>query len=152
MDPAHYLSSSYYEHWLTGVATLLVDKGLTSNAALDDRAGGRFPLSRPDRGTASAAPEPGRTEPRSVSGIECACVNGIRWSYARAALRAGKARRRDASRWRGERARHRGARRRQSAGPTYSVRFTPRELWGEGGADGATVNVDLWERYLEEDA
>ena len=36
--------------------------------------------------------------------------------------------------------------------PTYSVRFTPSELWGEGGQDGATVNVDLWERYLEADA
>jgi nitrile hydratase len=35
--------------------------------------------------------------------------------------------------------------------PTYSVRFTAGELWGEGGADGATVNVDLWEHYLEAD-
>jgi nitrile hydratase len=36
--------------------------------------------------------------------------------------------------------------------PTYSVRFTPSELWGEGGQDGTTVNVDLWERYLEADS
>ena len=35
--------------------------------------------------------------------------------------------------------------------PTYSVRFTARELWGEGGADGEVVHVDLWERYLEEE-
>ena len=35
--------------------------------------------------------------------------------------------------------------------PTYSVCFTARELWGDGGADGETVHVDLWERYLEED-
>ena len=34
--------------------------------------------------------------------------------------------------------------------PTYSVRFTARELWGEGGADGEVVHVDLWDRYLEE--
>ena len=33
--------------------------------------------------------------------------------------------------------------------PTYSVRFTTDELWGEGGAAGETVHVDLWERYLE---
>ena len=36
--------------------------------------------------------------------------------------------------------------------PTYSVRFAARELWGEGGADGVAVNVDLWEHYLEADA
>ena len=35
--------------------------------------------------------------------------------------------------------------------PTYSVRFTAEELWGEGGEPGCWVHVDLWERYLEED-
>ena len=25
MDPAHYLSSPYFEHWLTGVATMAVE-------------------------------------------------------------------------------------------------------------------------------
>jgi hypothetical protein len=35
--------------------------------------------------------------------------------------------------------------------PTYSVQFTAGELWGDGGAAGFTINVDLWERYLEED-
>jgi hypothetical protein len=37
MDPTHYLSSPYYEHWLTGVSTLAVEAGSphrrTSNAA-----------------------------------------------------------------------------------------------------------------------
>ena len=33
--------------------------------------------------------------------------------------------------------------------PTYSVRFTSSELWGEGGARDDVVHVDLWERYLE---
>src|SRR5438876_808099 len=50
MDPAHYLTSSYYEHWLTGMSTLIVEAGLVSSEELDRRAGGRFPLSRPDRG------------------------------------------------------------------------------------------------------
>jgi hypothetical protein len=39
--------------------------------------------------------------------------------------------------------------------PTYSVRFTAGELWGEAGADGDVggdvVHVDLWDRYLEEE-
>src|SRR5690349_24752250 len=47
MDPAHYLAASYYERWLTGVATLLVEKGVVTREELEVRAGGRFPLSRP---------------------------------------------------------------------------------------------------------
>src|SRR4051812_37788234 len=46
MDPAHYLSSPYYEHWLTGISTLLVEKGVVTLDELESRAPG-FPLSRP---------------------------------------------------------------------------------------------------------
>ena len=35
--------------------------------------------------------------------------------------------------------------------PTYSVRFTATELWGDGGGRGEVVHVDLWEGYLEAD-
>lgn len=35
MDPAHYLASSYYEHWLHAMETLLVEKGLLSPAELE---------------------------------------------------------------------------------------------------------------------
>lgn len=52
MDPGHYLTSSYYEHWLTGLATRLVEKGVVTAAELSSAAGGEFPLSRP-----VAAPE-----------------------------------------------------------------------------------------------
>ena len=34
MEPAHYLASSYYEHWLHGLELLLVKKGLVSTAEL----------------------------------------------------------------------------------------------------------------------
>ena len=46
MDPGHYLTSSYFEHWLTAVATLLVEAGMISKDELDARAGA-FALSRP---------------------------------------------------------------------------------------------------------
>jgi nitrile hydratase len=36
------------------------------------------------------------------------------------------------------------------ADPLYSVRFTSCELWGEAGADGDVMHVDLFERYLED--
>jgi len=47
MEPGHYLTSGYYEHWLTAAATLAVEHGLVTGAELKARAGGRFPLSGP---------------------------------------------------------------------------------------------------------
>lgn len=34
MDPAHYLSSSYYEHWLHGLELLLLERGIVSEDEL----------------------------------------------------------------------------------------------------------------------
>ncbi len=34
MEPAHYLGSSYYEHWLHGLESLLLEKGLVTAAEL----------------------------------------------------------------------------------------------------------------------
>lgn len=47
MDPGHYLTSPYYEHWLTGLATRLVENSVLTAEELADAAGGAFPLSRP---------------------------------------------------------------------------------------------------------
>jgi nitrile hydratase subunit beta len=152
MDPGHYLNSSYYEHWLTGVATLAVEAGLVSRAELDALAGGRFPLSGADRGTAPDVDGGDRTVPRYPVG------GAVR---VRAWHPAGHTR---APRYvqgkRGVVVRHDGAfsipdveahsdRRPQE--PTYSVRFTAAELWGDGGAASEVIHVDLWESYLEDD-
>ncbi len=37
MDPAHYLQSSYYEHWLESVETLLLENGAITREELDAR-------------------------------------------------------------------------------------------------------------------
>jgi nitrile hydratase len=37
MDPAHYLQSSYYEHWLHAVETLLVERGAIAKDEIDGR-------------------------------------------------------------------------------------------------------------------
>ena len=47
MEPRHYLSASYYERSLTGLATLCVEKGLVTREELEQRAQGAFPLSTP---------------------------------------------------------------------------------------------------------
>jgi nitrile hydratase beta subunit len=152
MEPAHYLNCSYYEHWLTGIATIVVERGLVTRADLDELAGGRFPLSRVDHGVAPEVDAGDQTVPRFEIG------RGVR---VRAWHPAGHTR---APRYvqgkRGVVVRHDGAfsvpdveahsdRRRLE--PTYSVRFTAEELWGDGGAPGEVMHVDLWESYLEDD-
>src|SRR5258708_31021181 len=47
MEPGQYLTSSYYEQWVTAAATLAVEHGLITLADLEERAGGRFPLNGP---------------------------------------------------------------------------------------------------------
>ncbi len=37
MEPAEYLGSSYYEHWLHSIEALLIEKGVISRKDLDDR-------------------------------------------------------------------------------------------------------------------
>jgi nitrile hydratase beta subunit len=151
MDPGHYLTSSYYEHWLTGFSTLIVEAGLVSVDELDRRAGGRFPLSRADRGTVPAPSEADRTNPRFAVGDRVRVREWHPPGHTRAPRYVqGK---------RGVVVRVDGAfsvpdieahSARRVLEPTYSVRFTARELWGEAGADGEVVHVDLWDRYLEE--
>jgi nitrile hydratase subunit beta len=150
MDPAHYLNSSYYEHWLTGLSTLIVEAGLVSADELERRAGGRFPLSRPDRGTPSAQPEPDRTEPRFAVGDHVRVREWHPLGHTRAPRyvqgKRGTIVRSDGPVSVPDIEAHGGG---QVLDPTYSVRFTARELWGEGGAEHEVVHVDLWERYLE---
>jgi nitrile hydratase len=149
MEPGHYLTSGYYEHWLTAAATLAVEHGLVTRSELEERSGGRFPLSGPalqspivDTGLDVGAPRfavgdrvrvrewhpPGHTRcPGYVRGKggTVVRVDGI---YSVPDIEA-----------------HGTARRHE---PTYSVRFDAAELWRDGQR-GVWVHVDLWDRYLE---
>jgi nitrile hydratase len=152
MDPAHYLNSSYYEHWLTGVSSLLVEAGILTSDELDRRAGGHFPLSRPDRGTSPTGAEDDRTEPRFSVGDYVRVREWHPAGHTRAPRyvqgKRGVVVRVDEPANLPDVEAHS---RRRVLDPTYSVRFTARELWGEGGADDVSVSVDLWEHYLEEE-
>jgi nitrile hydratase subunit beta len=149
MDPGHYLTSSYYEHWLTAAATLAVEHGLVTRPELEARAGGWFPLSGPvlappvgDAGPDVCAPRfgvgdqvrvrewhpPGHTRcPGYIRG-KTGTVVRLDGSYSVPDIEA-----------------HGTARRRE---PTYSVRFDAAELWRDG-QHGVSVHVDLWDSYLE---
>ena len=151
MDPAHDLDSSYDEHWLTGLATLMVEKGLITREALEQRAGGRVPLSRPVLGAAPAtAPDAPPSAPRFAVG-DAVRVRNLHPSghtrcprYVRS--RRGVVVRVDPTFVLPDLAAH-GVRSPKET--TYGVRFAARELWGEPGGEREAVHVDLWESYLE---
>ncbi|MBY0287041.1 MAG: nitrile hydratase subunit beta [Mycobacteriaceae bacterium] len=150
MDPAHYLSSPYFEHWLTGVATMAVEAGLTTREELEQRAGGRFPLSQPDRGI---LPDDltSRTEPRYGVGDEVRVREWHPPGHTRAP-RYVQGRLGTIARVHGvvnvdDIEAHDGG---LVTDPFYAVRFASHELWGGGGGDREIIHVDLFERYLED--
>jgi nitrile hydratase len=149
MEPGHYLTSSYYEHWLTAAATLAVEHGLMSRADLEARAGSLFPLSGPVLAAPVVDPGPDISEPAFAVGDR---VRVREWHppghtrcprYVRG--KAGVVVRLDGIHSVPDVEAHGSARRRE---PTYSVRFDADELWGDGQA-GVFVYVDLWDSYLE---
>jgi nitrile hydratase subunit beta len=149
MDPAHYLTSPYYEHWLTGLATLMVERGVITAGELEARAGGRFPLSRPIPPLPPPTP-PASAAPRFAIGSAVRVVNEHPLGHTRCPRYVrGK---------RGVVVRHDGAftvpdvaAHFALAGeePVYRVRFAARELWGVAAGARESVHVDLWERWLE---
>ncbi|MEY2472427.1 MAG: nitrile hydratase subunit beta [Actinomycetota bacterium] len=147
MEPAHYLGSSYYEHWVTGTATSLVEEGKTTQEDLDRRAGGHFPLSRPVRGVLEpVAP----TQPRFVVGD---AVRVRAWhpaGHTRAPRyvqgKHGVIVRYDGLHNFADAEAHGGG---QVPVPAYSVRFEATELWGEAAEPNAHMHVDLYDNYLE---
>lgn len=151
MDPAHYLTSSYYEHWFTSAATLLVEAGVVSHEELERRAGGSFPLAR----TATVTGEdirqhlvdPGpsfslddHVRVRDVSFAGHTRCPGYLFGRRGTIVRVGQPEPVP------EIEAHRQERVLQT---TYCVRFESFELWGKDAEPNAAVNVDLYEEYLE---
>jgi nitrile hydratase len=150
MRPAHYLAASYYERWLTGLATLLVEKGTLSRGALDEAAGGAFPLSGPLRVSRVPAGGPDVTEARFGVGDEVVVRNLHPLGHTRCP---------------GYVRGHRGVIVRydgpcnfddveahadtKRVEPLYCVVFDGTELWGADAEANTKVAVDLFESYLE---
>jgi nitrile hydratase len=147
MDPVLYLTSSYYARWVTAAATLAVEAGIVTAAELEQRAGGSFPLSRPVTAeTITEAPE-GRSrfavgDRVRVRGWHPRGHTRCPW-YVRGHV--GVVTRCDGPASLPDVEAH-SEHRVQEA--TYSVRFDAKELWDDDGS-GVTVNVDLWDSYVE---
>jgi nitrile hydratase subunit beta len=149
MEPGHYLMSDYYEHWLTAAATLAVEHELVTRSELEARAGGRFLLSGPVLAPPVADAGPDVSEPRFAAGD---CVRVREWHspghtrcprYVRG--KTGVVVRVDGIYSVPDVEAHSSARRFE---PAYSVRFDAASLW-QDGQRGVSVNVDLWDSYLE---
>lgn len=154
MEPARYLSTSYYEHWLHGIETLLVEKGLLTRDEL--AAAGIRVDTRPERGGSltgdgsDASRSAKERRPRFKHGDRIATRNLNPVGHTRLPRYA-----------RGKRGvivrdlgaftfpdtnAHGAGRNRQHA---YSVRFEARDLWGSRAGKRERVFVDLWEDYLQ---
>jgi nitrile hydratase len=149
MEPGHYLTSPYYEHWLTAAATLAVEHGLVTRSELEAAAGGPFPLSEPVTAPPVRDAGPDVSEPRFAVGE---LVRVREWNppghtrcprYVRGKI--GTVTRIDGIHSVPDIEAHGTKRRRE---PTYSVRFDADELWRDGQR-GVFVHVDLWDSYLE---
>jgi nitrile hydratase beta subunit len=147
MDPAHYLNSSYYEHWLTAAATLAVESGLVTHEDLEARAGGGYPLSLPVRAEPVSDPAPGRSRVAGGDRVRVRqwhplghtrCPNYIRGKVGVVTRADGEFSIPDVEAHSTQRVPE----------ATYSVRFAADELWNDG-QPGVSVNVDLWDSYLE---
>jgi nitrile hydratase len=147
MDTVRYLTSSYYERWVTAAATLAVESGIVTQADLEARAGGGFPLSDPVTAETIIHPPPGRArftvgDRVRVRGCHPRGHTRCPW-YIRGHV--GVVTRCDGSFSLPDVEAHSTHRVHE---PTYSVRFDADELWNDG-QPGVTVNVDLWDSYLE---
>ncbi len=166
MSPDEYLSTSYYEHWLHGLQTLLVESGLVSRQEIEARMrsepfraapvadapvamGADQALAAFRRGTevAVAVETPALFAPgdRVRARNDHPCGHTRLPRYARG--RCGIVREYNGAHifadtnasglGKGE-GRH-----------LYNVEFTAAELWGEGSSTGDTLRLDLWEPHLE---
>jgi nitrile hydratase subunit beta len=164
MDPAHYLGSSYFEHWLDGIARVLAEKGVVAQADLNARTA--FFRERPDAPTVAegALPppvaaakrrhddtsfRPAAAPPRFAVGAAVLTRTMHPTGHTRLPRYArGK---------RGTIAVHRDCHVFPDASAhglgdqpqhVYGVRFEARELWGESAEPNQHTYIDLWESYL----
>lgn len=145
MDPRHYLAASYYERSLTGLATLLVEKGVVTREELERRARGLVPLATPSAAGRTNVPTRERFQPGDRVRVRADYVPGhVRMpAYIRGKTGVVVSESQaypfpDA---------HAHAVDAQDE-PTYDVRFRSEDLW-PGSADAALVHVGVFQSYLE---
>jgi nitrile hydratase len=145
MDPRHYMTASYYERSLTGLATLLVEKGIVSREELEARAGGRVPLSGASTHGRTNVASRERFRPGDRVRVRADCVPGhVRMpAYIRGKTGVVVS---ETPRYPFPDAHAHGVAAEDE--PTYDVRFDSRELWPDS-AEPAWVHAGVFQSYLE---
>lgn len=159
MDPAHYLGSSYYEHWLHGLETLLVEKQMVTademarGQARDDRRFEPVPAARVGDILRAGGPTrmPEEAPPRYTVGERVRIVNEHPRSHTRMPRYIrGRV---------GDIVSHHGAHifadEHAVSGEKlprhlYGIRFGGDELWGASSTEpNSAVYVDVFEPCIE---
>ena len=145
MEPRHYLSASYYERSLTGLATLCVEKGIVTQAELEKRANGTFPLSMPSA--------PGRSNIPGRERFKAGDRVRVRSDYVPGHMRMpGYIRGKtgvvvsESPAYPFPDAHAHGVKAEDE--PTFDVRFRSEDLW-PNSSDAALVHVAVFQSYLE---
>lgn len=165
MDPHEYLNTSYYEHWLHAMETLLVEHGLLTREELEARLAGDL---------TPVAPAPGQPAALAAAEVEAALLHGE--PAARDVERPARFRPGDRVRTvnmhpeghtrlpryarakrgivRDEHGVHlfpdrRATGHNDAVERLYGVEFSARELWSDDAPPRDTVRLDLWDSYLE---
>ena len=145
MEPAHYLTASYYERSLTSLATLCVEKGVLTREELESRANGTFPLASASAPGRSNAPKRERFKPGDRVRVKLDFVPGhIRLpAYVRGKIGTVVG---ESPAYPFPDAHAHGIHAEDE--PTYDVRFQAQDLW-PNGCDPALVHVGIFQSYLE---
>ncbi|MBT6608373.1 MAG: nitrile hydratase subunit beta [Rhodospirillaceae bacterium] len=156
--PADYLRNSYYENWLVGLETLLVESGLISaNELATGKAEASPAPTLRATGPADMAAglrkgHPVDVPPTEPPAFEIGSVVQVRNFNPTGHTRAPRYTRGRQGTIAGLHGCHifpdTHSVEVEEAHHLYSVRFSAEELWGSG-ASGSAVFVDLWEPYLE---
>lgn len=164
MDPADYLRSGYYERWLSSLERNLVDKGILSAGEVEARSRelastGSATLPRRDdpalaeravKAQLTRGDPPASGPSRFQPGDRVVTRNMHPTGHTRLP-RYARGKHGVIDRYYGidtlpdASAHGKGP----SPEPLYSVRFEAAELWGASAEPRQTVNIDLWESYLE---
>jgi nitrile hydratase subunit beta len=145
MEPRHYLSASYYERSLTGLATLCVEKGVVSREELERRARGVFPLAGPSATGRTNVPVGERLKPGDRVRVRVDYVPGhVRMpGYIRGKSGVVLS---ESPAYPFPDAHAHGVDALDE--PTFDVRFRSEDLW-PNSADAAFVHVGVFQSYLE---
>ncbi|WP_230304408.1 MULTISPECIES: nitrile hydratase subunit beta [unclassified Rhodococcus (in: high G+C Gram-positive bacteria)] len=148
IEPRHYLTTPYYERYVIGVASLMVEKGVLTQDELERLAGGPFPLALPaiSEGRPAIVPDAPFEVGELVRVKDDFFAGHVRYpAFCRS--KVGTVQHRTTESWPFPDSIGHG---RDDAGaqPTYGVEFASAELFGDD-TDGTAVVVDLFGGYLE---